>query len=259
MGDIVGQPGRHILQEELEGIREEFNINFTIANIENSAAGFGFSNKLYHEFIHMKMDAFTSGNHVYAKREVIEKFDIYDRLVRPVNFPKSHPGKGVRYFEKDGKTIALINLIGRVFMTQMPYCPFETMDEVLNDIDADIIIVDFHAETTSEKQALGWYLKDRVSLVFGTHTHVQTNDYRKLSNKTAYISDIGMCGAFDSVIGMDKTISIHKFLDQLPSRHQPVKSPEQFLIGAVMIAVEPKSNHIKSIETIHRVYDNEGN
>lgn len=257
LGDIVGQPGRSVLQRELNGIREEFDIDFTIANIENSASGFGFNNKLYHEFIHMKMDAFTSGNHVYAKREVLDKFDIYDRLVRPVNFPKSHPGKGLRYFEKDGKKIALVNLIGRVFMQQMPSCPFETMDELLNSIEADIIIVDFHAETTSEKQALGWYLKDRVSLVFGTHTHVQTNDARKLSNKTAYISDIGMCGAFDSVIGMDKDISISKFVDQLPSRHQPVKNPELLLIGAVMIAIDPEKNHVKSIETIHRVYNNE--
>lgn len=259
LGDIVGAPGRDILQRELEGVRNEYCIDFVIANIENSASGFGFSNKLYHEFIHMKMDAFTSGNHVYAKREVMDKFDIYDRLVRPVNFPDSHPGKGIRYFEKDGKRIALINLIGRVFMTQMPHCPFETMDKLLGEIEADIIIVDFHAETTSEKQALGWYLKDRVSLIFGTHTHVQTNDYRRISNKTAYISDIGMCGAYDSVIGMDTDISIHKFIHQLPGRHQPVKYPEQSIIGAVMIGVDPKTNHIKAIETLHRVYNNERN
>ena len=257
LGDIVGQAGRQILQDKLDGIREEFSIDFTIANIENSASGFGFNNKLYHEFIHMKMDAFTSGNHVYAKREVLDKFHIYDQLVRPVNFPKSHPGKGVRIFEKGGKTIAVINLIGRVFMQHMPYCPFETMDELLNGIDADIIIVDFHAETTSEKQALGWFLNHRVSLVFGTHTHVQTNDARLLSHKTAYISDIGMCGAFDSVIGMDKDISIAKFIDQLPARHQPVKNPAQLLIGAVMISVDIQTNNVKSIEAIHRVYDNE--
>ncbi len=257
LGDIVGQPGRHILDSKLNQIQSEFNIDFTIANIENSASGFGFNNKLYHEFIQMKMDAFTSGNHVYAKREVIEKFNIYDRLVRPINFPKTHPGKGIRYFEKNGKKIALINLIGRVFMQQMPYCPFETMDETLASVNADIIIVDFHAETTSEKQALGWYLKDRVSLVFGTHTHVQTNDSRLLSKKTAYISDIGMCGAYDSIIGMDRNISIQKFIDQLPSRHHPVKNPEQLIIGAVIIAVDKSSNNVKKIETIHRVYENE--
>jgi calcineurin-like phosphoesterase len=133
------------------------------------------------------------------------------------------------------------------------------MDKLLGEIEADIIIVDFHAETTSEKQALGWYLKDRVSLIFGTHTHVQTNDYRRISNKTAYISDIGMCGAYDSVIGMDTDISIHKFIHQLPGRHQPVKYPEQSIIGAVMIGVDPKTNHIKAIETLHRVYNNERN
>ncbi len=259
MGDIVGHPGRNILQSKLIGIQDEYNVDFTIANIENSASGFGFNNKIYHEFLHMKMDAFTSGNHVYAKREVLDKFDIYDKLVRPINFPSSHPGKGVRIYEKNQKTIAVINVIGRVFMQQMPYCPFETMRNELKKIKADIIIVDFHAETTSEKQALGWFLKDKVTLLYGTHTHVQTNDFRKLSNKTAYISDIGMCGAYDSVIGMDRHISVQKFVDQLPSRHQPVKNPEQFVIGAVMIAVDKGTNTIDSIESIHRVYENERN
>lgn len=259
LGDIVGQPGRTILDEQLQGLIDEFDAHFIIANIENSASGFGFNNKLYHEFIHMKMDAFTSGNHVYAKREVLDKFNVYDRLVRPINFPSAHPGKGIRYFEKSGKTIAVINLIGRVFMPQMPHCPFETMDNILADVDADIIIVDFHAETTSEKQAMGWYLNDRVSLVFGTHTHVQTSDYRLLSNKTAYISDIGMCGAYDSVIGMDKEISIQKFVDQLPSRHQPVKHPDQYCIGAVALSVDSETNNVNSIRAIHRVYDHERN
>ena len=183
----------------------------------------------------MNIDAFTTGNHVYAKREVIDKFDAYDRLTRPINLPKSHPGKGVRLFTKNGKKIAVLNLLGRVFMPQMPKCPFEAMDEALKDINADIVLVDFHAETTSEKQALGWYLNQRVSLVFGTHTHVQTNDARLLSNKTAYISDIGMCGAYDSVIGMDKDISIHKFIHQLPARHQPVKQPKKCVIGAIVL------------------------
>jgi metallophosphoesterase (TIGR00282 family) len=257
LGDIVGQPGRHILQNQLDNILDEFAIDFVIANIENSAAGFGFNTKLYYDFIHMKMDAFTSGNHVYSKREVLEKFSIYDRLVRPINFPDSHPGKGLRIFEKTGKRIALINAIGRVFMPQMPHCPFETLDVALNQLEADIIIVDFHAETTSEKQALGWFLNKRVTLMYGTHTHVQTNDARLLSTQTAYITDIGMCGAYDSVIGMDKDISIDKFIRQLPSRHQPVKNPDKYCIGGIVLRVDLTTNLVASFQPIQRVYNEE--
>ncbi len=257
LGDIVGHPGRDILENELKNIQKEYSIDFTVANIENSAAGFGFSNKIYYELVNLKIDAFTSGNHVYAKREVMDKFDVYDKLVRPINFNKRHPGKGIREFDHNGLKISIINLMGRVFMPQLVNCPFTVMDEVLKNVNSDIIIVDFHAETTSEKQAMGWYLKDKVTLVFGTHTHVQTSDCKLLSNKTAYVSDIGMCGAYDSVIGMDRDISINKFIDQLPSRHQPVKNPKQFVIGAVIIEVDPKSFHVKDTKLIHEVFNNE--
>ncbi len=256
LGDIVGHPGRDILEQELKIIQKNHSIDFTLANIENSAAGFGFSNKIYHELINLKIDAFTSGNHVYAKREVMDKFDVYDKLVRPINFHDRHPGKGIREYNCNGITISIINLMGRVFMPQLVNCPFTAMDDVLKSVESDIIIVDFHAETTSEKQAMGWYLKDKVSLVFGTHTHVQTSDCRLLSKKTAYVSDIGMCGAYDSVIGMDRVISINKFIDQLPSRHQPVKNPKQFVIGAVIIELDVNTFNVKNAKLIHEVFAN---
>ena len=141
-------------------------------------------------------------------------------------------------------------------MPQLVECPFTKMDTVLKSVSADIIIVDFHAETTSEKQAMGWHLNKKVSLVFGTHTHVQTSDCRCLSNKTAYVSDIGMCGAYDSVIGMDKNISVNKFIDQLPTRHQPVKNPNQFVIGAVIIELDVNTFNVKNAKLIHEVFTN---
>jgi len=259
LGDIVGQAGCDILQQELPGLIKANNIDFVIANIENAAAGFGFNHKVYKQLKKLNIDAFTSGNHVYAKREVLEQFSDFDCLVRPYNFPAGHPGTGIRTFTKNNKKIAVINVMGRVFMQQLSSCPFNSMDHALKKVDADIIIVDFHAETTSEKQALGWYLKDRVSLFFGTHTHVQTNDCRLLSNKTGYLTDLGMCGAYNSVIGMDSSISIRKFRTQLPERHRPVKNPSEWVIGGLLLSVNNDSNTIDSIEAFNKVIKENGN
>ena len=165
----------------------------------------------------------------------------------------------VRLFKVKDKTIAIINLIGRVFMQQLSSCPFKTMDKILEDCNADIIIVDFHAETTSEKQALGWYLKDKVTLMFGTHTHVQTNDCRQLSAKTAYITDLGMCGAYNSVIGMDMDVSINKFITQLPERHSPVNNPQEWIIGGLVLSFDCEKNTIIKLESFNKVVKNNGN
>ena len=253
LGDIVGQAGCDVLQRELPTIIADNNADFVVANIENAASGFGFNNKVYKQLKKLNIDAFTSGNHVYAKREVMEQFSDFDCLVRPYNFPAGHPGTGIRTFSKNGKTISIINLIGRVFMQQLSSCPFNSIDHALKKVDADIIIVDFHAETTSEKQALGWYLKDRVSLFFGTHTHVQTNDCRLLSSKTAYLTDLGMCGAYNSVIGMDSSISIRKFRTQLPERHRPVKDPKEFIIGGLLMTVNTDNSTITHINAFNKV------
>ena len=259
MGDIVGQAGYDVLQKSLPDLISESNSDFVIANIENSASGFGFNHKVYRQLCNLGIDAFTSGNHVYAKREVLEQFEDFACLVRPYNFPDAHPGVGVRVFDRDGCKVALINLIGRVFMQQLCSCPFKAMDEILEEIEADIIIVDFHAETTSEKQALGWYLKDKVTLMFGTHTHVQTNDCRNLSDSTAYLTDLGMCGAYNSVIGMDKDISIRKFITQLPERHRPVKQPEEWVIGALTLSVDLENNKIADCNAFNKVVKTNAN
>ena len=243
--------------KELPPLVFDRGIDFIVANIENAASGFGFNYKIYRQLKELNVDAFTTGNHVYAKREVIDRFDDFDGLLRPHNFPTSHPGTGVQIFNKNGVKIAVINLIGRVFMQQLSDCPFKTIDSILESISADIIIVDFHAETTSEKQALGWYLKDKVTLFYGTHTHVQTNDCRLLSNKTGYLTDLGMCGAFDSVIGMDKEISINKFITQLPERHRPVKDPKELVMGAIEVTVDLETKKITNINSFNKVIAND--
>jgi metallophosphoesterase (TIGR00282 family) len=259
LGDIVGQAGCDILYNQLPVLIDDYNADFVIANIENAASGFGFNQKVYQRLQELNVDAFTTGNHVYAKRDVLDNFESFDCLVRPHNLPHKHPGTGVRIFDAHGYRIAVINLIGRVFMSQLADCPFKTMDALLDGIEADIIIVDFHAETTSEKQALGWYLCDKVSLVYGTHTHVQTNDCRCLSPRTGYLTDLGMCGAYDSVIGMDKDISVRKFITQLPERHRPVKHPRQWVIGGLLLSVDMVQNKIDHIEAFNKVVHNEAN
>lgn len=258
VGDVVGKPGRTIVSRYLPTLQAEFDVDFTVLNIENSASGFGFTRAIYDEFLALNVQAMTSGNHVFAKREVMREFDTFDRLVRPINFSNELPGIGCRYFYVNHTKIAVINCIGRVFMA-MHDCPFKAMDTALKDIEAEIILVDFHAEATSEKQAMGMYLKNRATLIYGTHTHVQTADARQLSEKTGFITDIGMCGAYDSVIGMDSTVSISKLIDQLPTRHLPVKTPSQFVIGGICIQFDTITNMIHAVTPIHRVYANEDN
>ncbi|MEK9726838.1 MAG: TIGR00282 family metallophosphoesterase [Candidatus Margulisiibacteriota bacterium] len=253
LGDIVGASGMAAVEQELPDLVTERSVDFIVANIENSASGYGFNHRIYRQLKALNVDAFTTGNHVYAKREVMDRFNDYDQLLRPHNFPKAHPGTGVRVFQKNNHKIAVINLIGRVFMQQFSDCPFKTMDEVLAKLDADIIIVDFHAETTSEKQALGWYLKDKVTLFFGTHTHVQTNDARLLSSKTAYLSDLGMCGAYDSVIGMDMNVSIRKFITQLPDRHRPVNDATEAIMGGLFLSFNTDTRQVTHFEGFNKV------
>jgi metallophosphoesterase (TIGR00282 family) len=253
LGDLVGRPGVTAIQAMLHSLCDEYSVDFVVANIENVAGGFGFNDSLYHQLRKWGVDAFTTGNHVYAQRDVIKVFDQYDHLVRPLNLPEVQPGAGVRVFTKKGKRIALINLLGQAFMHHLVTSPFTTMDRVLDTLEADIILVDFHAEATSEKQALGWYLANRVTAIWGTHTHVQTNDCRLLSPKTGYITDLGMCGAYDSVLGMDKDVSIRKFLTQMPDRYHPVEKPRELVIGGMVVSVNDDTHHIESIEAFNRV------
>lgn len=248
IGDVVGRPGRNYLSKNLHRLIEENNIDFTIANGENSAGGVGITKSTYDELLGLGVDMVTLGNHSWAKKEIFEFIEESNRLVRPANYPKGAPGKGFRIAEKAGKRIAVVNLCGRVYMDCIE-CPFKTVDNILEEIgdNADIIIVDFHAEATSEKLALGWYLDGRVKAVLGTHTHVQTSDERVLPGGTAYITDAGMTGPMDSILGVEKNIVINKFITGMPARFE-VASGEACL-GAVRIQLD-QNNKVNSINRI---------
>ena len=203
IGDILGRPGRRIIREFLPGLREKWNIDCVIANIENSAGGFGITHKVYSELLRYGIDLMTSGNHVYDKADTVSWIEDATSLVRPYNYPPGSPGKtSASFTTASGTVVTVLNLLGRVFMK--PYdCPFRGFDQWLDQhSENDIVLVDVHGEATSEKQAMGWYLAEKVSAVWGTHTHVPTNDARILSDHTGFITDLGMTGPYHSVIGM---------------------------------------------------------
>ncbi len=248
IGDVVGRPGRNYLNKNLRRLIEENSIDFTIVNGENSAGGVGITKSTYDELLGSGADMITMGNHSWAKKEIFDFIEEADRLVRPANYPNGTPGKGFRIAEKAGKRIAVLNLCGRVFMDCIE-CPFRTADELLNQLkgEADITIVDFHAEATSEKLALGWYLDGRVSAVLGTHTHVQTSDERVLPKGTAYITDTGMTGPRDSILGVEKDIVIKKFTSGMPARFEVATG--EAVLGAVKIMLDD-SNNVTGISRI---------
>lgn len=219
IGDIVGKPGRNFINTRLPKLIEEYKVDFVVANGENCAHGVGITKNTYDELVYAGVDVITLGNHTWAKREVLEFIEDKTNLIRPANFPTNNPGRGYTIVEKAGKRIAVINLVGRVYMESYD-CPFRKVDEILASIEnlADIIIVDFHAEATSEKLAMGWYLDGKVTAVFGTHTHVQTSDERLMPQGTAYITDVGMTGPYNSVLGVDKDIIIKKFITLMPGK-----------------------------------------
>ena len=250
IGDIIGSPGRAFLNDNLATIKKEHNIHFTVVNVENSAGGFGFTRKIEAELKALNINAFTSGNHIFQQKEIMGYFDELNSLVRPLNYPEDVPGKGYRIFRVNDLKIAVVNSIGRVFMGDFD-CPFRAIKKVLADIQKEtpIILVDFHAEATSEKNAFGWFLDGKVSLVYGTHTHVMTADDRILNKGTAYISDVGMVRPKDGIIGMKKEPIIHKFLTQLPSKFEIPKDQET-LFNAIKCSIDTKSGKAISIEKI---------
>ncbi len=248
IGDVVGRPGRNYLDKNLQRLIKENDIDFTIVNGENSAGGVGITKSTYDELLGMGVDMITLGNHSWAKKEIFQFIEESDKLVRPANYPKGTPGKGFRVTEKDGKRIAVINLCGRVYMDCIE-CPFKIADEILEEIkdNTDIIIVDFHAEATSEKLAMGWYLDGRVKAVLGTHTHVQTSDERVLPGGTAYITDTGMTGPKDSILGVEKDIVIRKFITGMPARFEVASG--EIVLGAVKIELDD-NNAVKAINRV---------
>lgn len=225
IGDIIGKPGRRAVRELLPWIIEERRIDFVIANCENAAAGFGVTSEVVEELYGCHIDVLTSGNHIWDKKEVVDFVDGYETLLRPANYPAGAPGRGsVVVAIPGGIRIGVINLAGRVFMHSLD-CPFRAADREIEKMKnkAQVIVVDMHAEATSEKIAMGWYLSGRVAAVLGTHTHVQTADDRILPGETAYITDVGMTGPFDSVIGIKKEVILQRFLLQIPNKFDVAK------------------------------------
>ncbi len=235
-GDIIGEPGRKALFSVLYTMKNKFNPDLVILNGKNSAHGFGITNAITRQLFEGGIDVITTGNHVWQKKEVFDFLDKYPGLLRPLNYPPKTPGHGVYVFEKNGLKAAVINAIGRIFMDSVD-CPFQAIEREVEKLKKDgvkIILIDFHAEATSEKQVLGWYFDGKVSAVWGTHTHIQTADERILPQKTAYISDIGMCGSIDSVIGMKISESYRKVIQHLPVRFSPEESGSMEVQGIIL-------------------------
>ena len=250
IGDIVGKPGRDILQKGLRTVVEHFAVDFVIANAENSAGGFGITKDIGDAILDLGVDVMTSGNHVWDKKEAIEYIGGEPRLLRPANYPAGVPGRGSYLAQSgDGRAVGVINVMGRVFMIPIDD-PFAV---VLREIEAmraktKIIIVDFHAEATSEKVAMGWHLDGRVTLVVGTHTHVQTADERILPNGTAYLTDAGMTGPHDSIIGMEREPALARFLTGMPSRFEPATGNPR--LNGIVVDADDKTGRAVAVTRI---------
>jgi 2',3'-cyclic-nucleotide 2'-phosphodiesterase len=253
VGDIVGRPGRACIRDMLPKIKSNYGIDVVIANGENSAAGVGLTKKVFDELTSYGIDIITSGNHIWDKKDIFDFIDGENRILRPINYPRNRtPGRGWGLFQTTAGSLGVINVSGNVFMPDLD-CPFAAMEEPLRELHklTSLILVDFHAETTSEKIAMGWFLDGRVSAVLGTHTHVQTADERVLPEGTAYITDVGMTGAYNGVLGVKKEIVLEKFLSKMPARFE-VETKEPYQLNAVVLHIDPVTGKSLSIE---RIYD----
>ena len=255
IGDIFGRPGRTIVRERLPGLVREHAIDLVIANGENAAAGFGITPPLVEELFELNIDVLTTGNHLWDKREIIDYFTAADgnphsparRVLRPANYPPGMPGWGVYQGRKGDVPYAVLNLQGRVFMGSNDD-PFRVADQLLQEIKAKVIVVDIHAEATSEKIAIGWYLDGRTTLVVGTHTHVPTADERVLPNGTAYITDVGMTGPYDGVIGVRKELIIGKFLSNMPTRFEAASADVR--LCAIVVDCDENTGRARAIQRV---------
>ncbi|WNS79659.1 TIGR00282 family metallophosphoesterase [Domibacillus sp. DTU_2020_1001157_1_SI_ALB_TIR_016] len=250
VGDVVGSPGRDMVSEYVPKLKKKYRPAITIINGENAAAGRGITEKIYKTFMQDGANVVTLGNHAWDNRDIFNFIDGAKWLVRPANFPASVPGKGISYVPAGEFEVAVINLQGRVFMNDLD-CPFQKADQLVEEARkrTPFIFVDFHAETTSEKQAMGWFLDGRVTAVVGTHTHVQTADNRVLPGGTAYLTDVGMTGPYDGILGMERETIIQKFQNQLPARFEVPKEGRTQL-SACLIQTDRKTGRAKSIERI---------
>ncbi|KIL47790.1 TIGR00282 family metallophosphoesterase [Jeotgalibacillus campisalis] len=250
IGDVVGSPGREMVEEYLPQIKEKYQPDCTVINGENAASGRGITEKIYRQLEAAGGDAITMGNHTWDNREIFQFIDQTSNLIRPANYPKGAPGKGMQMISAGSNEIAVINLLGRTFMNPVDD-PFPVVKKLVEEArrHTPYIFVDFHAEATSEKQAMGWYLDGKVSAVVGTHTHVQTADNRVLPGGTAYLSDVGMTGPYDAVLGMEREAVLKRFLTTLPTRFEVPKTGRTLLSGC-LIHMDRKTGKALSIDRI---------
>lgn len=254
LGDIIGVTGRFAVRKHLESIKKKYNIDFVIANAENSANGIGVTRDTASELFNSGIDVLTSGNHIWNNRDVFAIIGNENRLLRPYNFPPEAPGLGYYIYDIIDYKIGVINLMGRTFMEPLD-CPFKKSNLAIKHVKerTNIIFIDFHAEATAEKIAFSYYLEGQVSCIFGTHTHVQTADEKILSSHTAYISDLGMCGSSCSVIGMKKEAAISRFITKIPHKFEvETASP---MINGIVVQVDAKTGKAISIERIYEIYN----
>jgi len=250
IGDIVGKPGREMIRKGLRAIVDHHGVDFVIANVENSAAGFGITRDIGDTFLQWGVEVMTSGNHIWDKKEALDYIATERRLLRPANYPPGVPGRGSYLATTgDGRAVGVVNVMGRVFMTPID-CPFRKADEIVPELrkETPIVLVDMHCEATSESLAMGWYLDGRVSAVVGTHRHVQTADERVLPGGTAYITDLGMTGPTEGVIGVDRDLILQRFLSQMPMRFEPAKGPAA--LHGVIIVVDPETGRASDIRRL---------
>lgn len=254
VGDIVGSPGRKVLAGLLPGLRKEWGpFDFVLANGENAAAGFGLTEKVFNEILDFGVDTMTSGNHIWDKRDFLAILEGEKRILRPANYPPTCPGQGMVVLEKAGKSLGVLNFQGRVFMPAID-CPFRVADRILEDGHIPrCLLVDFHAEATSEKKAFGLYLDGRVSAVIGTHTHVQTADDSILPGGTAYLTDCGMTGGHGGVIGMRKEGVLPRFLTAMPTKFEVCE--ENLRLNAVIIEIDEETGRAFDIRRIDFPYE----
>ena len=250
LGDVMGRPARRAVRDLVPSLIEKEEIDLVVANAENAAGGMGVDLKSARELLSAGVQVMTSGNHIWKKKEIYAFLDEQESLIRPANFPAGAPGKGWCLWQHNGLRALVINLQGRVFMPNHVEDPFRCVDAILKERggNSPVIIVDMHAEATSEKYAMGWYLDGRASLVYGTHTHVQTADERIFPAGTAYITDVGMCGPFDSVIGMEKETVIRGFITQLPRQFEVAQ--DDVVLQGVIADIDDESGKAREIRRL---------
>ncbi len=251
IGDVVGKVGVDAVKKHIASLKEKYNIDFTIVNGENSADGMGITKKIADTLYEVGADVITMGNHTWGKKDIFSFIDEEDRLIRPLNYAEGLPGKGVYVTQKGLNKIAVIDLIGRVNVGGSFDSPFEVASKEIDKLKregANIIIVEIHAEATAEKVALGYYLRDKATIVYGTHTHIQTADEKILDTGLGYITDVGMTGPKNSIIGMDPDVALKRFLTQMPERYACADG--EAMLNAVVFEIDDASKKVSKIERI---------